>query len=71
MGKTFAAVVALEWLFTAVNAKVLLEVMLKLEGFLAMGTLKLTKHGTLIMADHVSLESVDVGERFAAHLARL
>ena len=45
--------------------------MLKLEGFLAMGTLKLTKHGTLIMADHVPLESVDVSKSLAAHLAGL
>lgn len=45
--------------------------MLKLEGFLAMGTLKLTKHGTLIMADHVPLESVDVSKGLAAHLAGL
>lgn len=45
--------------------------MLKLEGFLAMGTLKLTKHGTLIMADHVPLESVDVSKSLAAHPAGL
>lgn len=45
--------------------------MLKLEGFLAMGTLKLTKHGTFIMADHVPLESVDVSKSLAAHLAGL
>lgn len=45
--------------------------MLKLEGFLAMGTLKLTKQGTLIMTDHVPLESVDVCKSLAAHRAGL
>lgn len=43
----------------------------ELERFFALGTFELAEHGALIVAYHVPLEAVHVGERLVAHLARL
>lgn len=48
-----------------------LEVVLELEGLLALGALELAQHGTLVVGDHVPLQPVHVGESLVAHLARL
>ena len=48
-----------------------LEVVLELEGLLALGALELAQHCALVVGDHVSLEPVDVGEGLVTHLARL
>lgn len=45
--------------------------MLKFEGFVAFCALELPKNCALIVADHVPLEPVDVGEGFVANLAGL
>ena len=44
---------------------------LELEGFFAFWTLELAQHRTLVVADHVALKTVHIGECFVAHLAGL
>lgn len=45
--------------------------MFELESFFALRTLELAKDGTLVVADHVALQAVNIGELLVAHLARL
>jgi len=45
--------------------------MFELERFLAFGTFELAENRALVVAYHVPLETVHVGERLVAHLARL
>ena len=45
--------------------------MFEFEGLVAVGTLEFAKYRALVVADHVSLQSVHVRESLAAHLARL
>lgn len=46
-----------------------LEMMFELECFFALGTFELAKHRTLVVAYHMPLETVHVGERFVAYFA--
>lgn len=48
-----------------------LEMMFELERLFALGTFELAQHSALIMAYHVPLETVNVGECLVAHLAGL
>ena len=48
-----------------------LEVMLEFERFVAVGAFEFAQSGALVVADHVTLETVDVGEVFLTHAARL
>lgn len=43
--------------------------MLELERLFALWTLELAKDGTLVVADHVTLKAVNIGELLVAHLA--
>lgn len=45
--------------------------MLEFKSFLALRALELSEDGALVVADHVPLQPVDVGEGFVADLARL
>ena len=45
--------------------------MFELERFVALGALELAEDGALVVADHVPLQSVDVGESLVANFARL
>lgn len=45
--------------------------MLEFEGFIALGAFKFAQNSALVMADHVTLEAVDVGEGFVANFTRL
>lgn len=45
--------------------------MLELESLFTLWTLELAKDGTLVVADHVTLKAVNIGELLVAHLARL
>lgn len=45
--------------------------MLELESLFALWTLELAKDGALVVADHVTLKAVNIGELLVAHLARL
>jgi len=45
--------------------------MFELERLFALGTFELAQHRALIVAYHVPLETVNVGERLVAHLAGL
>lgn len=45
--------------------------MLELEGFLAVGAFEFSQHSAFIMADHVPLQSINVGKCLATHLTRL
>lgn len=71
MRKLLSAVGTFEWLLPAVNAQVLLQVMLELEGLVAVVALELAQLCALVMTDHVTLESVHVGEALVANLACL
>ena len=53
------------------NPDVFFEVVLELECFPTFRTLELAQVGALVMGDHVTLEAVDVSERFVTHLAHL
>lgn len=66
-----AAVVAPKWLLAGMDPHVLLEVVFELEGLVALLALELPQQGTLIVADHVPLESVDIGEGLVANAAGL
>jgi hypothetical protein len=46
-------------------------VVLEFEGLFALGAFEFAKNGTLVVANHVSLQSVHVGKLLVAHFARL
>lgn len=46
-----------------------LEMVFKLKRFFTFGTFELAEHCTLVMAYHMPLETINVGERLVAHLA--
>lgn len=71
VGELFAAVGAFEGFFTAVNAKVLLKVVLEFKGFVAVVAFEFAQRGALVVADHVPLQPVYVRETLVADLARL
>lgn len=68
--KTFAAIGALEWLLTRMDPDMLLEVMFKFEGLVTVGALEFAQSSRFVMADHVSLQTIDVGEVLMANTAR-
>jgi len=70
MGKALAAVAALKGLLSAVDSDVLLEVVLELECFFAVGAFEFAKASALVVTDHVTLQTVDVGEILLAHGTR-
>ena len=45
--------------------------MFKLEGLVAIGALEFAQSSRLVVADHVTLQAIDVGEVLLAHAARL
>lgn len=48
-----------------------LQVVLEFEGLFALGAFEFAKNSTLVVANHVSLQSVHVGKLLVAHFARL
>jgi Tfp pilus assembly protein PilP len=48
-----------------------LEMMFKLEGLVTVGALEFTQSSRFVVADHVTLQTVDVGEVLLANTARL
>jgi hypothetical protein len=48
-----------------------LQVVLEFEGLFALGAFEFAKNCTLVVANHVSLQSVHVGKLLVAHFARL
>ena len=71
MAEAFAAVLALEGLLARMDAHVLLQVVLKLERLITVVALEFAQQGRLVVADHVSLQPVNVGEYFVARFAAL
>lgn len=71
VGEPLAAVGAGERLLARVDAHVLLQVVLKLERLITVGTFKLAQQRRLVVGDHVALQPVHVGELLVAHLAAL
>lgn len=71
MRELLAAISAFKGLFSAVDAEVFLQVMFKLEGFVAVVALELPQQCALVVADHVTLQAVNIGERLVANFARL
>jgi hypothetical protein len=45
--------------------------MFKLEGLVAVGALEFTQSSRFVVADHVTLQTVDIGEVLLANTARL
>lgn len=45
--------------------------MFELESFFTLRTFEFPEDGAFVVADHVTLQTVNVGERFVAHRARL
>ncbi len=66
MGEPLAAVFTLEGLLPGVDALVLLEVVLKLEGLAAVGALELAQVGPVLMVGHVSLQLAQRGKLLVA-----
>lgn len=52
-------------------AHVFLEVMLELKGLITLIAFEFTQQGGLIMADHVTLQAIDIGKSFVADFAAL
>ena len=71
MTEPLAAVLALERLLARMDSDVLLQVVFELKRLVAFGTLKLTQLGALLVANHVPLQAVDIGECLAANFADL
>lgn len=71
MGEFLPAVGAFEGFLSAVYSEVLLEVMLELEGFIAIVALELAQLRALVVADHVPLQPIHVREALVAYLACL
>lgn len=71
MGKLFAAVGALEGLLAAVNPQVLLQMVLEFKGFVAIIAFEFAQQCAFVVADHVSLQPVNIREALVADLARL
>ncbi len=71
MGEPLAAVLALERLLPGVDPLVLLQVVLELEGFAAMGTLELAKVRPVLVVCHVSLQLTERWKLFVAQATRL
>lgn len=69
--ETFLTVGTLKRFLARMNSRVLLQVVLELECFTAFLTAKLPHLGCFLMADHVTLEAVDVCEGFPADMASL
>ena len=66
--RPLAAVGALEGTLPAVDARVLLEMVLELERLGALATRVLAQRRALLVTQQVALQSVDVGKRLAADL---
>lgn len=71
MGKAFAAVAAAEWFLAGMDAYMLFEVVLELEGLVAVGALEFAQQRRFVVADHVALQAIHVGETFVADFAAL
>ena len=69
--ESLAAVGAFEGFFARVNANVLLQVMFELKGLHALGTFELAQLVGFVVRNHVTLETVNIGEGFGAHFANL
>ncbi len=62
---------ALERLLAGVNPLVLLQVVLELEGFAAMGALELAQVRPVLVVRHVSLQLTERGKLLVAQATRL
>lgn len=69
MTKSLSAVGAFERLFARVDADVLLQMMLEFESLHALGTFEFSQLVGFVVRNHVTLKTVNVGERFGAHFA--
>lgn len=71
VGKLLSAVGTFERLLTAVYSQVLLQVMFKFKSFITIVAFEFPQQGALVVANHVPLQSVHVGEALVADLACL
>jgi hypothetical protein len=71
VGEPLAAVLALERLLPGVDPLVLLQMVLELEGFAAMGTLELAEVRPVLVIRHVSLQLAQRGKLLVAQATRL
>lgn len=71
MREALATIVAAERLLAGMDANMLLEVMLEFECLVAVLAFEFAQQRRFVVADHVALQAVHVGERFLAQLAAL
>lgn len=71
MTEAFATVRAFKGFLSTVDANVFLEMVLEFEGLATFWTFELAEVSALVMADHVTLEPVNIGECLVADLAVL
>lgn len=71
VGETLAAIGAAERLLTRMYAHVLLQMMLELKCFVAIGAFEFAQQRRFIVTDHVSLEAVHVGKCLLANFTAL
>ena len=71
MAEALVAVGTLERFLPTMDPYVLLQMMFELERLPTLRTFKLPEIRRLVMADHVTLETVNVGEGFAAYFTGL
>lgn len=69
--EAFAAVVTAEGLLAGMDAHMLFQVVLELEGLVALVALEFTQQRGFIVADHMTLEAVHVREGLVAYFAGL
>lgn len=71
MRKSLAAVITTKWLFAGMYAHMFLKMMLKFESFITLIAFEFAQESRLVMADHVTLQTIDIGESFVANFATL
>lgn len=71
MGKAFAAIAAAEWFLAGMDADMLFEVVLEFESLVAVGAFEFAQKRRFVVADHVALQAIDVGEALVADFATL
>lgn len=71
MREALTALVAAEGLLAGMDAHMLLQVVLELERLLTQEALELSQQRRLVVADHVSLQAINIRERLVAYFACL
>lgn len=71
MREFFATIGAAKWFFARMYANVLFQVMFEFERFVTVGAFEFAQQSRFVVADHVPLQAIHVGETFLAYFAAL